>query len=137
MMQLQSALAARCEATWNTCYPDRRKWADIGEDARLEWLRVIGYFDGLPAEVQTAQAVAPATPLFAVDGPWREIAKVLEYPQAKTVAEVIDHARWLVESYHAMCSRLQEQVQKHKLGLGGEKIDILVCNALDSALSAN
>lgn len=81
-------------------------------------------------------AILSPPPDFAVDGPWSEMAKVLEYPQAKTVQEVIDHARWLVESYHAMCSRLQEQVQKHKLGLGGEKIDMLVCEALDAALSA-
>lgn len=90
-----------------------------------------------PIEGQAAKAVDPATPLFAVDGPWLEMAKVLEYPQAKTVAEVIDHAKWLVESYHAMCGRLQDMVQKHKLGLGGEKIDVLVCEALDAALSAN
>ena len=86
---------------------------------------------------QTQPEGLSAPPLFAIDGPWSEMAKVLEYPQAKTVQEVIAHARWLVESYHAMCSRLQEQVQKHKLGLGGEKIDILVCEALDAALSAN
>jgi len=90
-----------------------------------------------PDTTTAAQGGSSPSTLFAVDGPWSQMAKVLEYPQAKTVEEVIDHAKWLVESYHAMCTRLQEQVQKHKLGLGGEKIDILVCEALDSALSAN
>ena len=65
------------------------------------------------------------------------MAEVLEIRHAKTVDEVIDHAKWLLTSYREMCDRLQEQVQKHNLGLGGEKIDILVCEALDSALSAN
>ena len=90
-----------------------------------------------PDTTTAAQGGSSPVRLFAVDGPWSQMAKALEYPQAKTVEEVIDHAKWLVESYHAMCTRLQEQVQKHKLGLGGEKIDILVCEALDSALSAN
>lgn len=72
-----------------------------------------------------------------LDGLWSRLAMVLEYPLAKTPEQVIDHAQWLVESYHAMCGRLQDAVQKHKLGLGGERIDILVCEALDCALSAN
>ena len=77
------------------------------------------------------------TDLFAVDGPWSQMAKVLECPRAKTVEEVIEEGKWLIESYRRMCNRLQDAVQKHKLGLGGEKIDILVCEALDAALSAN
>lgn len=95
-----------------------------------------------PAEASTLGILPSAPPLgssvlFAVDGPWSEMAKVLEYSQAKTVEDVINHAKWLLTSYREMCDRLQEQVQKHKLGLGGEKIDVLVCEALDSALSAN
>lgn len=35
----------RCEATWNTCYPDRRKWSEIGKDAQAEWLRVFAVFE--------------------------------------------------------------------------------------------
>lgn len=53
------------------------------------------------------------------------------------VEEVIDHAKWLIMSYRGMCDRLQASVQKHHLGLGGEKVDVLVCEALDYALSAN
>ena len=73
----------------------------------------------------------------AVDGPWSQMAEVLEIRRAKTVEEVIDHAKWLIMSYRGMCDRLQASVQKHHLGLGGEKVDVLVCEALDSALSAN
>lgn len=40
-----ATLRQRCEATWDACYTDRRKWADIGEDAQEEWLRVFGHFD--------------------------------------------------------------------------------------------
>lgn len=64
---------------------------------------------------------------------WLEMAKVLEIPQAKNEAAVIDHAQWLIESYRSMCDRLQTSVQKHKLGLGGENIATLVCEALDEA----
>jgi hypothetical protein len=38
------SLLVKVEATWNACYPDRRKWADIGESAQAEWIRVFGYF---------------------------------------------------------------------------------------------
>ena len=40
-----AALRRRCEQTWNTCYPDRRPWSEIGVDAQAEWLRVFGVFD--------------------------------------------------------------------------------------------
>jgi hypothetical protein len=74
---------------------------------------------------------------FVVDGPWSKLADVLQIRHAKTVDEVIKHAEWLVTSYREMCDRLQATVQKHKLGLGGEKIDMLVIEALESALSTN
>lgn len=85
----------------------------------------------------TGQPQVGTTDLLAVDGPWSQIAEVLEIRRAKTVEEVIDHAKWLIMSYHEMCDRLQASVQKHHLGLSGEKVDVLVCEALDSALSAN
>ena len=69
-------------------------------------------------------------------GPWSEMARALELPNAKTIREVIEHAKWLVASHHEMCGRLQASVQKHRLGLGGERIDVLVTEALDAAVSA-
>lgn len=36
-----------CEKTWNTCYPDRRPWSEIGDDAKEEWIRVFGVFAGM------------------------------------------------------------------------------------------
>lgn len=74
---------------------------------------------------------------FVVDGPWSQLADVLEIRHAKTVDEVIEHARWLVESYKGMCDRLRVPVEKYKLGIGGEKLDMLVIEALDAALSTN
>lgn len=47
-----SSLAVRCEITWNACYPDRRKWADIGESAQAEWLRVFAHFDRIKVEIE-------------------------------------------------------------------------------------
>ena len=74
---------------------------------------------------------------FVVDGPWSKLADVLQIRHAKTVDEVIEHVELLVTSHREMCDRLQATVQKHKLGLGGEKIDMLVIEALESALSTN
>lgn len=36
----------------------------------------------------------------------------------------------ILEQYVAMCSRLQECVQEHGIGLGGEKLDKLVCDEI-------
>ena len=41
----KAALLRRCEQTWNTCYPDRRPWSEIGADSQAEWLRVFAAFD--------------------------------------------------------------------------------------------
>jgi hypothetical protein len=38
------ALLQRCEYTWNTCYPERRKWADVGAETQDEWVRVFSTF---------------------------------------------------------------------------------------------
>jgi len=58
----RAELRERCEATWNACYPDRRKWADIGESAQAEWLRVFEVFDSLSQpnaqDVPTASTAA-------------------------------------------------------------------------------
>lgn len=44
----------RCEQTWNTCYPDRRPWNEIGDDAKAEWLRVLQVYEsqGWPSDKQ-------------------------------------------------------------------------------------
>ncbi len=53
----RAQLRERCEATWNACYPYRRKWAEIGEGAQAEWLRVFEVFDSL--STPNAGSVAP------------------------------------------------------------------------------
>lgn len=40
-------LESRCEHAWNTAYPDRAKWCDIGKAAQDEWVRVFGIFDNI------------------------------------------------------------------------------------------
>jgi hypothetical protein len=45
--------------------------------------------------------------------------------------QAVDMARELVSRYKTMCGRLQECVQKHKLGLGGEQVDEVVIAELD------
>ena len=49
LTQRADTFLARCESTWNTCYPERRPWADIGDDARDEWVRVFSFFDATNA----------------------------------------------------------------------------------------
>jgi hypothetical protein len=34
-------------ATWNTAYPDRRPWSEIGGEAQEEWRRVFAIYDSL------------------------------------------------------------------------------------------
>lgn len=57
MHNRNNSLAERCEQTWNACYPDRRKWADIGKDAQDEWMRVLGHFDAMQGIRYTALLV--------------------------------------------------------------------------------
>lgn len=35
------------ERTWNTAYPDRRPWSEIGQEAQEEWRRVFAIYDSL------------------------------------------------------------------------------------------
>lgn len=94
--------------------------------------RKLAFWKKRTAELEQVSEALPSG-----DGPWSQMAEALECCHAKTVGDLIDHAKWLVESYKAQCYRLQSAVQRHRLGLGGEKVDKLVCDALDAALSSN
>jgi hypothetical protein len=48
-MNSPHTLTERCEATWNACYPDRRPWHQIGQEAQEEWHRVFQHFESLTA----------------------------------------------------------------------------------------
>jgi hypothetical protein len=37
----------RVANTWNTAYPDRRPWSEIGDEAQEEWRRVFAIYDSL------------------------------------------------------------------------------------------
>ena len=39
--------------TWNSAYPDRKKWDDISPDARAEWVRVFREFENHRSEVDS------------------------------------------------------------------------------------
>jgi formylmethanofuran:tetrahydromethanopterin formyltransferase len=52
------------------------------------------------------------------------------YGSASRCLDVVEH---LLESHRRMCINLQECVQRHKIGLGGEYIDEVVIRALDAA----
>ena len=39
--------------TWNSSYPDRKKWEDISPDARAEWVRVFHEFESHRSEVDS------------------------------------------------------------------------------------
>lgn len=40
-LEIKSHVSEVCESTWNSCYPDRRPWAELEESARAEWRHVI------------------------------------------------------------------------------------------------
>jgi hypothetical protein len=40
-----SNIEALAEMTWNKVYSDRRKWSDIGQSARDEWIKVFTQFE--------------------------------------------------------------------------------------------
>lgn len=58
---------------------------------------------------------------------WDKILRVLG-PTGMRPAQVVV---WALEEYRRICDNLQATVQKHELGLGGEKIDVLVCEEID------
>lgn len=45
--------------------------------------------------------------------------------------------RFVFDSHREICTRLQECVQRHNLGLGGEPVDVICVAELDRLLSAN
>lgn len=73
---------------------------------------------------------------------WQIGAADREKKQAEEIARLTAEVSELEAKYMGMCTRLQECVQTHKLGLGGEKIDKLVVEAVayltaeNTALSA-
>lgn len=45
------------EQTWNQYYPDRRKWQDLEEDTRSEWVEVLKLYDSFkvsPSGIEAA-----------------------------------------------------------------------------------
>lgn len=51
----------------------------------------------------------------------------------ETAAELGGELDSIQNAYNEMCDRLREAVERHDLGLGGERLDVLVVDALDSA----
>lgn len=43
----QPDLNDRARRTWNTVYPDRKKWDELGQGARDEWIKVFATWEGL------------------------------------------------------------------------------------------
>lgn len=86
----------------------RRK---VGEGVRRAWVR--RYKEGF----------SPKGP----KGQIAEIARVLMCEPARAVEMV----KWLDDNHRLMCERLHDRCQKYHLGLGGEHVDVLVCEELD------
>lgn len=61
----------------------------------------------------------------------RVIGKTVDLPGAHSPEKIVEQVKGLRENYARICGRLQDAVQRHKLGLGGEQIDALVVEALD------
>lgn len=60
----------------------------------------------------------------------RAVREAVENQQAEEIARLSAELDELKAKYSDMCTRLQECVQTHKLGLGGENIDKLVVEAV-------
>ncbi len=62
---------------------------------------------------------------------WQNLQRVADYHAARLdqkAAKIKD-----IQAEHTqMCTRLRECVQKHDIGLGGEKLDQLVCDHIDA-----
>lgn len=89
-----------CEKTWNACYPDRKKWADIGEEAQAEWLRVFEAFQSLSSEGRIDE---PSPPHWVKEHPkpntqdwywWRPFSEGVE-----KVFEIYRTERFGIESW--------------------------------------
>lgn len=59
------------------------------------------------------------------------LREAIEYQQ-NDVTSAVEHAKWLVADHKEICARLRETQQKYKLGLGGERLDVLVCDEVDA-----
>jgi len=46
-----------------------------------------------------------------------------------------EHAKYLMQQHKEMCARLQETAQKHSLGFGGERLDRVVYDAVDTLVA--
>lgn len=44
----------KAEQTWNTVYPDRRAWKDIGQSAQEEWIKVFTVYESISKLQSTA-----------------------------------------------------------------------------------
>lgn len=51
---------------------------------------------------------------------------------AKEPIHIIADAGFCAERYTEMCTRLHAVCQKHRLGLGGEQIDVIVCEEIET-----
>lgn len=59
------------------------------------------------------------------------LRNTLEYVPTMEDVSLKDHASELVQRYKAVCARLQETAQKHKIGFGGNPVDKSICEAVD------
>lgn len=59
---------------WGSLYPERRRWEDIGESAREEWLRFVVHYERLRIEAST---IAFAVSVGEV---WSDVVKDERFP---------------------------------------------------------
>lgn len=63
---------------------------------------------------------------------WNEVLELL----GPTGNRPIETVLWVLQKYRQICATLQECVQKHHLGLGGEHIDTLAVEEIDRLRAA-
>jgi hypothetical protein len=60
-----------------------------------------------------------------------EIARAAHAQTSGGPLKIAAQVKWLADEYQQVTARLQECVQRHHLGLGGERVDELVCDEVD------
>ena len=73
----------------------------------------------------------------AIGALWRHIEEQDQLRAALPTEKALSDMQFAMEEYKEITDRLQQCVQRHRLGLGGERIDVLVCDEVDRLRAAH
>jgi len=88
-------IEALAEGTWNMYYPDRRKWQDLEEGTRTEWIEVLKLYESLRGNPSGIEAIV------CKDITARQAFGIGKY--GTTVADnPLDLKEWLLHHYQEL-----------------------------------